>query len=84
MVGMAGSGSYCGGHSLVTTKEGRVLVFGSNGDEAESSDGEELEDPDIDVDGRLGLGEEVVEALIPTAIDGITMGEGEEGKEGKE
>ena len=35
-------------------------------------------------DGRLGLGEGVHEALTPTAIDGITMGEGEEGKEGKE
>jgi alpha-tubulin suppressor-like RCC1 family protein len=34
--------------------------------------------------GRLGLGEGVHEALTPTAIDGITMGEGEEGKEGKE
>ena len=32
----------------------------------------------------LGLGEEVMEALVPTAIDGITMGEGDEGKEGKE
>jgi alpha-tubulin suppressor-like RCC1 family protein len=35
-------------------------------------------------DGRLGLGAEVNVALTPTAIDGITMGEGEEGKEGKE
>jgi alpha-tubulin suppressor-like RCC1 family protein len=40
--------------------------------------------------GRLGLGAGVVEALTPTAIDGITIGEededkeGEEGKEGKE
>ena len=35
--------------------------------------------------GGLGLGEGVYEALTPTAIDGITMGEGgEEGKEGKE
>jgi alpha-tubulin suppressor-like RCC1 family protein len=34
--------------------------------------------------GRLGLGAGVDEALTPTAIDGITMGEGEEGKEGKE
>jgi alpha-tubulin suppressor-like RCC1 family protein len=34
--------------------------------------------------GRLGLGVGVVEALTPTAIDGITVGEGEEGKEGKE
>jgi alpha-tubulin suppressor-like RCC1 family protein len=37
--------------------------------------------------GRLGLGAGVIEALTPTAIDGITMGgEGEEkeGKEGKE
>jgi alpha-tubulin suppressor-like RCC1 family protein len=33
---------------------------------------------------RLGLGAGVVEALTPTAIDGITMGEGEEGKEGRE
>jgi hypothetical protein len=35
-------------------------------------------------DGRLGLGAGVEGALTPTAIDGITMGEGEEGKEGKE
>jgi hypothetical protein len=34
--------------------------------------------------GILGLGAEVEEALVPTAIDGITMGEGDEGKEGKE
>jgi alpha-tubulin suppressor-like RCC1 family protein len=34
--------------------------------------------------GCLGLGAEVGEALVPTAIDGITMGEGGEGKEGKE
>ena len=34
--------------------------------------------------GWLGLGAEVGEALTPTAIDGITMGEGDEGKEGKE
>jgi alpha-tubulin suppressor-like RCC1 family protein len=32
----------------------------------------------------LGLGVGVHEALVPTAIDGITMGEGDEGKEGKE
>jgi alpha-tubulin suppressor-like RCC1 family protein len=34
--------------------------------------------------GRLGLGAGVEEALTPTAINEITMGEGEEGKEGKE
>ena len=34
--------------------------------------------------GRLGLGAGLEEALTPTAIDGITMGEGDEGKEGKE
>jgi hypothetical protein len=34
--------------------------------------------------GMLGLGAEVEEALVPTAIDGITMGAGDEGKEGKE
>ena len=34
--------------------------------------------------GGLGLGAGVTEALTPTAIDGITIGEEEEGKEGKE
>ena len=34
--------------------------------------------------GRLGLGVGVRERLTPTAIDGITVGEEEEGKEGKE
>ena len=34
--------------------------------------------------GALGLGAAVYEALTPTAIDGITMGEGDEGTEGKE
>ena len=34
--------------------------------------------------GGLGLGAGVTEALTPTAINGITMGEEEEGKEGKE
>jgi alpha-tubulin suppressor-like RCC1 family protein len=34
--------------------------------------------------GGLGLGAGVEEALTPTAIDGITMGEGGEEKEGKE
>ena len=34
--------------------------------------------------GCLGLGAGVTEALTPTAINGITMGEEEEGKEGKE
>jgi hypothetical protein len=34
--------------------------------------------------GRLGLGAEVEKVLTPTAIDGITRGEGGEEKEGKE
>jgi alpha-tubulin suppressor-like RCC1 family protein len=34
--------------------------------------------------GRLGLGAGVEEALTPTAIDGITMSEREEGNEGNE
>jgi alpha-tubulin suppressor-like RCC1 family protein len=34
--------------------------------------------------GRLGLGAGAEEALTPTAIDGIAIGEREEGKEGKE
>jgi hypothetical protein len=72
-------------HSLVITAGGRVLAFGRNGEEQwEDSDEEELDEPVIDVDGRLGLGAAVEEALTPTAIDGITMGEGEEGKEEKE
>ena len=62
VVGMAGGGY----HSLVTTREGRVLVFGSGSA------------------GQLGLGAGVEEALTPTAIDGITTSDGEEGKEGKE
>jgi alpha-tubulin suppressor-like RCC1 family protein len=61
VVGMSGGNT----HSLVTTAEGRVLVFGYGGD------------------ARLGLGAGVEEALTPTAIDGITLGE-DEGKEGKE
>jgi alpha-tubulin suppressor-like RCC1 family protein len=72
VMGMAGSTS----HSLVTTAEGRVLVFGGKTPFAAS--------------GGLGLGAGVEEALTPTTIDGITIGEedkgkeGEEGKEGKE
>ena len=66
VVGMA-----CGdSHSLVTTAEGRVLVFGGKRPFAAC--------------GGLGLGAGVEEALTPTAIDGITMGEGDEGKEEKE
>jgi alpha-tubulin suppressor-like RCC1 family protein len=59
-------------YSLVTTAEGSVLSFGTG-------DGGRLGDS-----GRLGLGAGVTEALTPTAIDGITMGDVEEGKEGKE
>jgi alpha-tubulin suppressor-like RCC1 family protein len=65
VVGMAGGSK----HSLVTTAEGCVLVFGGIG---------------MFGSGVLGLGVEVREALVPTAIDGITMGAGDEGKEGKE
>ena len=66
VVSMAGGGGNECCHSLVTTAEGGVLVFGT---------GEQ---------GQLGLGAELEEVLTPTAIDGITMGEGGEGKEGKE
>jgi alpha-tubulin suppressor-like RCC1 family protein len=71
--GIVGAVGMAGGsvHSLVTTVEGRVLAFGTAGSEMLGL-------------GMLGLGEEVEEALVPTAIDGITMGEGDEGKEGKE
>ena len=64
-------------HSLVTTAEGRVLAFGSNGDDNyEDSDGEELDEPVFVVDGRLGLGAGVEQALTPTTIDGITLDAG--------
>ena len=73
VVGMAGGGS----HSLVTTAEGRVLAFGGNGDEYyKDSDGEELDEPGINVDGRLGLGVGIEQALTPTTIDGITLDAG--------
>jgi alpha-tubulin suppressor-like RCC1 family protein len=56
-------------HSLAITAEGSVLVFGSG----------------VLGSGCLGLGVAVMtEALVPTAIDGITLGEGDEGMEGKE
>ena len=64
-------------HSLVTTAEGRVLAIGSNGEERDyDSDGEELDEPIIDVDGRLGLGAGVEKALTPTTIDGIALDAG--------
>jgi alpha-tubulin suppressor-like RCC1 family protein len=70
VVGMAGGES----HSLVTMVEGRVMAFGCNGlDNYEHSDGEELDEPVFDEDGRLGLGAGVAGALTPTVIDGITL-----------
>jgi alpha-tubulin suppressor-like RCC1 family protein len=85
VAGMASGGA----HSLVTTIDGRVLAFGSNGYiQYEDSDEEELDEPVLVVKGQLGLGAGVGEALTPTAIDGIVIGregaEGVEGKEGKE
>ena len=63
-IGGAVVGMACGGsHSLVTTAEGRVLAFGGKGP---FGDGE---------NGCLGLGAGVQEALTPTAIDGITVGD---------
>jgi alpha-tubulin suppressor-like RCC1 family protein len=77
-------GVACGvAHSLVTTAEGRVLAFGCNGEETwEDSDGEELEEPVCVVSGALGLMAGGVEALTPTAIDGIVIGR-ERGGRGK-
>jgi alpha-tubulin suppressor-like RCC1 family protein len=75
VVGLAGGYE----SSLVTTAEGRVLAFGKNGGKPDvDSDGEFLDEPVFVVDGRLGLGAGVEEALTPTVVDGITMGEGEE------
>jgi alpha-tubulin suppressor-like RCC1 family protein len=53
-------------YSLVTTAEGRVLAFGGKAR--------------FVVCGGLGLGTGVEEALTPTAINEITMGEGGAGK----
>jgi alpha-tubulin suppressor-like RCC1 family protein len=83
VVGIAGG--EC--RSFVITAEGRVLAFGCNGEiEYSDANGDELDEPYFVVDGRLGLGAEAQEALTPTAIDGVTMGEGEgeEGAGGKE
>jgi alpha-tubulin suppressor-like RCC1 family protein len=68
--GIGGAVGMAGGgsHSLVITTEGRVLAFGGG----------------VGSGAMLGLGAEAGEALVPTAIDGITMGEGDEVKEGKE
>ena len=70
-------------HSLLTTATGSVLSFGGNTEYGQ-------------IDGRLGLGAEVREALTPLVVEGITVGGGGEevvveesseakgGKEGKE
>jgi hypothetical protein len=68
VVGITGSS-----HSLMTTVDGRVLAFGGKPPFFPPSS-----------TTALGLGAGVPEALTPTAIDGITIGEGDEGKEGKE
>ena len=69
-------------HSLVITTGGHVLAFGANG-EVQGYDSE-LDETVFYEYGCLGLGAEVKEALTPTVIDGITMGGGGEGKEGRE
>ena len=61
-----------------------MLAFGNNGEEQDADSDGEYEYNEAGIHGRLGLGAGVREALTPTAIDGITMGEGGEGKEGKE
>jgi alpha-tubulin suppressor-like RCC1 family protein len=68
VVGMAAGKA----HSLVTTEEGRVLAFGS-GESGKLGLGAVL--PPMEISGLVNL---------PTAIGGITMGEEEDGKEGKE
>ena len=68
-------------HSLVTTEEGRVMAFGSNeGYRYEDSDREELDKPQLVVNGWLGLRAEVVEALSPAVIGRITLSESAKGK----
>ena len=82
VLGMAGGDH----HSLVGTTEGRVLGCGCNGDHYGGvtryvdSDGEVREEPLLVVDGRLGLGVGLEEALTPTVIDRIRMGVGKLGR----
>ena len=81
VVGMAGGSD----HSLVTTAEGRVLAFGVT----EKSKMKILTEKNCTNQSLLwtvgwGSGRGWMEALTPTAIDGITIGDGEEVTEGKE
>jgi hypothetical protein len=70
----------------VGTTEGRVLGCGCNGDHYGGvtrfvdSDGEVQEEPLLVVDGRLGLGVGLEEALTLTVIDRIRMGVGKLGR----
>ena len=74
---MAGAGVVLGiaggdDHSLVTRQGGEVMVFGLGGEEQnEDEEGNELDEPVIEVDGRLGLGADVSEVLEPTVVPGL-------------
>ena len=59
-------------HSMAVRESGEVVVFGRGGSEQEhDEEGNWLDEPVFVVDGRLGLGAEVKEALRPTVVPGI-------------
>ena len=68
-------GVACGpDHSLAVRESGEVVVFGLNGRlERWGEEGEELDEPVFQVDGRLGLGADVKEALRPTVVPGLRV-----------
>ena len=68
-------------HSLVVRESGEVVAFGVGGQEVDEDEDEEQgseshRGPVIEVDGRLGLGAEVAEALRPTVVPGVRAGNG--------
>ena len=70
MVGIAGGVE----HSLVTRQGGEVVVFGRGEEEwYEDEEGNELDEPVMEVDGRLGLGADVGKVLEPTVVPGLRV-----------
>ena len=76
VTGMHAVAGIAGGceHSLATTQGGEVMVFGTGAEEIwADDDGNELDEPLVEVDGRLGLGADVPEVLRPTVVPGLRV-----------
>ena len=56
-------------HSLLSTRDGTVMSFGSCGMEGDDWG----EGTGIPIDGRLGLGPNVGRSPMPTAIEGLAV-----------